>query len=396
MGGEMQIAERLDKISPSMTLVINNRAQELRAQGIDILSLAVGEPDFPTPEHIKTAAIQAIKENFTRYTAVAGIPPLRKAAADYFLKNYETEVSPESMIIGAGGKQCLYTLIQATINPGDEVLIPAPYWVSYPDMVLLAGGVPVFVPAGPQTGFKPTPMMFENMVTDRTKALILNSPNNPTGAVYGDREFMNIMRWALARNIFVISDEIYDQLVFPPAEMVSAITWFAHCPELVAVVNGLSKSYAMTGWRVGFLAAHPEIIKKMSVIQGHSLSNVCSIAQKAALAALDGPDTCIEDMRKAFERRRNLAMKVVDSWKKAVCPRPDGAFYIFPDVSAYYNEQIPNSVDLCTHILEKAHVAVVPGAAFGNDQCIRISYAVADDVLEQALLAIGAALAKLE
>lgn len=388
----MQIAERLSKIQPSMTLAINNRAQELRAKGIDILSLAVGEPDFPTPQYIKDAAIKAIEENFTRYTAVAGIPPLRKAAADFFWRHYQTRVSPEAIIIGAGGKQCLYTLIQATINPGDEVLIPSPYWVSYPDMVLLAGGVPVFVPAGPETAFKPTPMMLENMVSDKTKALILNSPNNPTGAVYSDREFMNIMRWALARNIFVISDEIYDQLVFPPAQMTSAITWFAQCPELVAVVNGLSKSYAMTGWRVGFMAAQPEIIREVSIIQGHSLSNVCSIAQKAALAALEGPDTSIEIMRKSFEKRRDKALDIIKTWKKAVCPTPEGAFYIFPDMSAYYNDQIHNSMELCSYILEKAHVAVVPGIAFGNDQCIRISYAVADSVLEQALLAIGAAL----
>lgn len=391
----MLIAERLKKIQPSMTLTINNKAQEMRAQGIEVLSLAVGEPDFNTPENIKEAAIQAINDNFTRYTAVAGIPPLRKAAADYFERYYKTSVSPQSVIIGAGGKQCLYTFIQTTINPGDEVLIPSPYWVSYPDMVLLAGGTPIFVQAGPKTGFKVTPMMLENMVTDKTKALIINSPCNPTGAVYSDKEFMDIMRWALARNIFVISDEIYDQLVFPPARMTSAITWFVNCPELVAVVNGLSKSYAMTGWRVGFLVAHPDIIKGMSVLQGHSLSNVCSIAQKAALAALDGPDTFIVNMRSVFEKRRDMAVGIVQSWKKAICPRPDGAFYIFPDLSAYYNERIKGSVDLCAYILEKAHVAVVPGIAFGNDKCVRISYAVADDVLKKALLSIGEALEQL-
>lgn len=392
----MQIAERLSQIRPSMTLTINNRAQELRAKGVNVLSLAVGEPDFPTPQYIKDAAIKAIEDNFTRYTAVAGIPPLRRAAADFFLRHYKTDVSPEAIIIGAGGKQCLYTLIQAIINPGDEVLIPSPYWVSYPDMVLLAGGVPVFVPAGPETTFKPTAMMLENMVSDKTKALILNSPNNPTGAVYSDREFMNIMRWALARNIFVISDEIYDQLVFPPAKMTSAITWFAQCPELVAVVNGLSKSYAMTGWRVGFMAAQPELIKAVSIIQGHSLSNVCSIAQKAALAALEGPDTSIEEMRKVFEKRRDKALAIIKSWKKAVCPTPEGAFYIFPDISAYYDDQLRNSIEFCSFILDKAHVAVVPGIAFGNDRCIRISYAVSDEVLENALLAIGEVLEQLK
>ena len=238
--------------------------------------------------------------------------------------------------------------------------------------------------------------MLEDRVTDKTKALILNSPNNPTGAVYSDRELMNIMRWALGRNIFVISDEIYDQLIFPPAKMTSAITWFEHCPELVAVVNGLSKSYAMTGWRVGFMAAHPDLIKAMAVIQGHSLSNVCSIAQKAALAALDGPNNSIEEMRKAFEKRRDLAFKHISTWKKASCPQPEGAFYIFPDLSAYYNGQIRNSSELCAYILEKAHVALVPGIAFGDDHCVRISYATSDTLLERALAAIGEVLKELE
>ncbi|WP_165078429.1 MULTISPECIES: pyridoxal phosphate-dependent aminotransferase [unclassified Desulfovibrio] len=391
----MQIAERLSQIQPSLTLAINTRAQELRAQGVAVTSLAVGEPDFPTPGHIKEAAKAAIDANFTRYTAVAGIPELRRAAGRYFERHYATPVAPESIIIGAGGKQCLYTLIQTTINPGDEVLIPSPYWVSYPDMVRLAGGVPVTVHAGAAQGFKVTPLMLENAVTEKTRMLILNTPNNPTGAVYADREFMQIMRWALARNIFVLSDEIYDQLVYPPAQMTSAITWFAHCPELVAVANGLAKSYAMTGWRVGFLAAHPEIIKKMAMLQGHSLSNVCSVAQKAALAALEGPDDCVIEMREAFRRRRDLAMDIVARWPRAVCPRPDGAFYLFVDVSALYGGAINDSTALCSYLLDEAHVALVPGAAFGDDNCVRLSYAVADDTLADALGRVGEALAKL-
>ena len=391
----MQIAERLSQIEPSLTLAINTRAQELRAQGVAVTSLAVGEPDFPTPEHIKEAAKAAIDANFTRYTAVAGIPELRRAAGRFFERHYATPVAPESIIIGAGGKQCLYTLIQTLINPGDEVLIPAPYWVSYPDMVRLAGGVPVTVPAGAAQGFKVTPLMLENAVTEKTRMLILNTPNNPTGAVYADREFMQIMRWALMRNIFVLSDEIYDQLVYPPAQMTSAITWFANCPELVAVANGLAKSYAMTGWRVGFLAAHPEIIRKMTMLQGHSLSNVCSIAQKAALAALTGPDDCVIEMREAFRRRRDLALGIIAAWPNAICPRPDGAFYLFVDVSALYGGEISDSSAMCAYLLDEAHVALVPGAAFGDDRCIRLSYAVADDVLADALSRVGGALAKL-
>lgn len=356
---------------------------------MDVTSLAVGEPDFPTPRHICDAAKAAIDANFCRYTAVPGIPELRKAAGGYFQRNYGVEVPTESIVVGAGGKHCLYNFIQATINPGDEVLIPAPYWLSYPDMVELAGGVPVTVHAGAERDFKVTPLMLEEKTTDKTRLLILNSPSNPTGAVYSDREFMQIMRWALARNIFVLSDEIYDQLVFPPAQMTSAITWFEHCPELVAVLNGLSKSYAMTGWRVGFLAAHPDLIKKISSMQGHSTSSICSVSQKAALAALEGPADCVDEMRAAFMRRRDLALKIIGDWPWAVCPKPDGAFYLFVDVHQCYGDRVRNSTELCTRLLDRAHVALVPGAAFGDDNCIRFSYAVADDVLTDALGRVG-------
>ena len=391
----MEFAKRLDQITPSMTLAMNTRAQELRAAGIDVLGLAAGEPDFPTPGHIRRAAIRAIEDNFTRYTPVAGIPELRKAAGRYFERHYQTPVPAESILMGAGGKNCIYTFMQTLLNPGDEVLIPSPYWVSYPDMARLAGAVPVPVPAGPGTSFKVSAPMLEAKTTDKTRLLVLNSPCNPTGAVYSDREFTQIMRWALARNIFVLSDEIYDQLVYPPAQMTSAITWFAHCPELVAVANGLSKSFAMTGWRVGFLAGHPDLIKKMSMLQGHSLSNICSIAQKAALAALDGPDDCLREMRHAFERRRNLAMDIISGWSRAICPQPEGAFYLFVDVSGYYGDKIANSLEFCQYLLESAHVATVPGAAFDNDACFRISYATDDETLKNALERIGQALAKL-
>lgn len=385
----MEFAHRLDGLAPSMTLAINARAQEMRSQGIEIISLAVGEPDFNTPEFIKQAAKKAIDDNFSRYTPVAGIPELRKAAGNYFNRYYKTPVAPENIIVGAGGKQCLYTFIQAFINPGDEALIPSPCWVSYPDMIKLAGGTPVLVPGKAENGYKASPLQLESGTTEKTRLLILNSPCNPTGAVYTDREFMNIMRWALARNIYVLSDEIYDQLVYPPASMTSAITWFANCPELVGVVNGLSKSCAMTGWRVGFMAAHPEVIKKMCLIQGHSLSNITSIAQKAALAALTGSDGFIAEMRVAFERRRNLAMQIVSGWKKAKTSRPDGAFYLFVDLHEYYGGKIGSSLDLCSLLLEEAHVATVPGSAFGDDSCIRLSYAVSDQNLEKALEKIG-------
>ncbi|SCM72443.1 pyridoxal phosphate-dependent aminotransferase [Desulfovibrio sp. 86] len=391
----MQISERLSSIKPSLTLSVNSRALELKAQGVAVTSLAVGEPDFPTPAHVCEAAKAAIDENFCRYTAVPGIPELRKAAGEYFGRAYGVPVAQESIVIGAGGKHCLYNFLQATINPGDEVLIPAPYWLSYPDMVMLAGGVPVTVHAGPEQNFKVTPSMLDAAVTDKTRLLILNSPSNPTGAVYTEAEFSAIMDWAVQRGIFVLSDEIYDQLVFAPAKMTSAIGWFARYPEQVAVLNGMSKSYAMTGWRVGFLAAHPLLIKKISAMQGHSTSSICSIAQKAALAALTGPTECIDHMREAFMRRRDLAMKAIETWPWAVCPKPDGAFYLFVDVRKCYGGAVNNSTELCTWLLDKAHVALVPGAAFGDDNCIRFSYAVADDVLARAMEATGAEMARL-
>lgn len=391
----MQISDRLSSIKPSLTLSVNSRALELKAQGISVTSLAVGEPDFPTPKHVCEAAKAAIDDNFCRYTAVPGIPELRKAAGAYFERTYGVPVPMESIVIGAGGKHCLYNFMQAMLNPGDEVLVPAPYWLSYPDMVMLTGATPVPVLAGPEQGFKVTPAMLEAHTTDKTKLLILNSPSNPTGAVYTEAEFTAIMDWAIARGLFVLSDEIYDQLVFAPAKMTSAISWFAKYPEQVAVLNGLSKSYAMTGWRVGFLAAHPTLIKKISAMQGHSTSNICSIAQKAGLAALTGSMECVDKMREAFVRRRNLAMKVIEGWPFAICPKPDGAFYLFLDVSKCYGGSVNNSTDLCTLLLDKAHVAVVPGVAFGDDKCIRFSYAVGDEVLKGALESIGAVLAEL-
>ncbi len=385
----MQISQRLTSIRPSLTLSSNSRALELKAQGVAVTSLAVGEPDFPTPKHVCEAAKAAIDDNFCRYTAVPGIPELRQAAGSYFERQYGVPVSAESIITGAGGKHCLYNFMQTTLNPGDEVLVPAPYWLSYPDIVMLAGAVPVTVPAGPERHFKVTPEMLDAHVTSKTKWLILNSPSNPTGAVYTEAEFSAIMDWALTRGLFVLSDEIYDQLVFAPAKMTSAITWFARYPEQVAVLNGVSKSFAMTGWRLGFLAAHPELIKKISALQGQSTSSICSITQKAALAALNGPMDCVHEMRKAFVRRRDMALEIINGWPNVVCPKPDGAFYLFLDVSSCYGKEVHNSTELCTRLLDKAHVAVVPGVAFGNDNCIRFSYAVGDDVLRDALTRIG-------
>ena len=394
----MQISDRIKSIKPSLTLAMNAKALELKEQGVMVTSLAVGEPDFPTPKHICEAAKAAIDSNFCRYTAVPGIMELRKAVCGYYSNQYDLTIRPENVIISNGGKQALYNYIMCTVNPGDEVIIPAPYWVSYPAIVELAGGVPVYVEAGPEDGFKVTPDKIRKAITPKTKLFILNSPCNPTGAVYSASELEGIMDVVIGAGLNVFSDEVYDQLVFAPAEMASASPYFAKYPEQVSILCGLSKSFAMTGWRVGFLVAHEEIIKKCSTLQGQSTSNICSIAQKAALAALaalTGPMDCVREMREAFSRRRNMALSIIDTWKFAVCPHPDGAFYLFIDVHKCFGGKVHNSLELSRYLLERLHIATTPGVAFGNDNCIRLSYAVSDDALKKALTEMGEVLAEL-
>ena len=391
----MQISDRLMNIQPSLTLAMNAKALELKEQGVMVTSLAVGEPDFPTPKHICEAAKQAIDSNFCRYTAVPGIMELRKAVCGYYQNQYDLSIEPANVIIGAGGKHALYNYIMTVVNPGDEVIIPAPYWVSYPDMVKLAEGVPVFVKAGAEAKFKVTAEQIREAITPRTKLLILNSPSNPTGAVYTAEELEGIMKVAIEAGILVLADEMYDQLVFEPAEMASVSPWVAKYPEQVSILCGVSKSFAMTGWRCGYLISHKEIIKKCSTLQGQCTSNICSITQKAALAALTGPMDCVAKMRAAFQRRRDMALEIIDGWKFAVCPHPDGAFYLFVDVHNCYRKTVHNSLELSQHLLDKIHVALTPGVAFGDDSCIRFSYAVSDETLKMAVAKVGDVLAEL-
>ncbi|MBQ2515999.1 MAG: pyridoxal phosphate-dependent aminotransferase, partial [Desulfovibrio sp.] len=391
----MQISDRLMNIQPSLTLAMNAKALELKEQGVMVTSLAVGEPDFPTPKHICEAAKQAIDSNFCRYTAVPGIMELRKAVCGYYQNQYDLSIEPANVIIGAGGKHALYNYIMTVVNPGDEVIIPAPYWVSYPDMVKLAEGVPVFVKAGAEAKFKVTAEQIREAITPRTKLLILNSPSNPTGAVYTAEELEGIMKVAIEAGILVLADEMYDQLVFEPAEMASVSPWVAKYPEQVSILCGVSKSFAMTGWRCGYLISHKEIIKKCSTLQGQCTSNICSITQKAALAALTGPMDCVATMRAAFQRRRDMALEIIDGWKFAVCPHPDGAFYLFVDVHNCYRKTVHNSLELSQHLLDKIHVALTPGVAFGDDSCIRFSYAVSDETLKMAVAKVGDVLAEL-
>ncbi|SKA83888.1 pyridoxal phosphate-dependent aminotransferase [Desulfobaculum bizertense] len=390
----MRISTKISQVKPSATLAVSAKAMELRAQGRDIISLSVGEPDFDTPQHIRDAAKQALDDGFTRYTQVPGIPELRDAVAQYFNSHYGTNAKADCTIVTNGGKQALYNLLLCLLNPGEEVLIPGPYWVSYPAMVELADGVPVTVSAPASKGFKIDVEQLEAARTEKTRVLILNSPSNPTGAQYTEAELFAIAEWAVAHDVFIISDEIYDQLVYGSAGSVSLSSFWEKHPEHVAVVNGLSKSFAMTGWRIGYALAHPDLIKAMSRVQSQSTSNICSIAQRAALAALTGPTDMLEDMRQAFVRRRDKAMAIVSGWKGVVCPKPEGAFYLFPDVSALYGERFADSASLCTLLLEEAGVATVPGVAFGDDNCIRFSYALADETVEKALKKIEAVLYK--
>jgi aspartate aminotransferase len=390
----MRLSTRIKRVKPSATLAINSKAQELRAQGVKVTSLAVGEPDFATPLHVKEAAKTAIDQDFTKYTAEAGIPELRRAVAGYFKQFYGASAPMEATMVTNGGKQSLYNLFQVLLDPGDEVLIPAPFWLSYPDMVLLADGVPVMVATEPHNNFLASIEDLDRAVTERTRALVLNSPSNPTGCHYGRERMLEMAEWAKSKGIFVISDEIYDQLVFAPAEPCSLSPWWEKNPECCAVVNGLAKSFAMTGWRIGYTLAHPDLIKSVNKLQGQSTSNVCSPAQKAALAALTGLWDFPAEMRKAFVRRRDLALGIVNSWPGVVCPKPEGAFYLFPSVEAYYTPEIPDSTAMCARILDVAQVALVPGGAFGDDRCLRISYAVADDVLADALTRVGKVLLK--
>ncbi|MBS3778775.1 MAG: pyridoxal phosphate-dependent aminotransferase [Desulfovermiculus sp.] len=391
----MHLSHRILQIRPSATLSINAKAAELKAQGQEVISLAAGEPDFQPPEHVQQAVKDAVDQGYVRYTPVPGLPELRQAIAETYSRQYSVDISPAMTMATNGGKQGLYNLFQCLLNPGDEVLIPAPYWVSYPDMVSLADGSPVIVPSSPESGFRLSPEELQSYVTDKTRILVLNTPSNPTGSHYSQAELDKLISWALQQDIFVISDEIYDQLVYPPAEPASAGGWLGRHPESIALCNGLSKTYAMTGWRMGYVLTHKDLIAKLSTLQGQSTSNVCVLVQKAAVAALRGPQEFLHDHRQVFQKRRDLALERISSWPGLECPRPDGAFYLFPRVDAMYTQSIPDSTALCTYFLEKAQVALVPGAAFGDDRCLRISYALDDKTLLQALDRMQTALSAL-
>ncbi|MDR1623675.1 MAG: pyridoxal phosphate-dependent aminotransferase [Tannerellaceae bacterium] len=395
-----QVSERLASLSPSETLAMSQKSNELKAQGIDVINLSVGEPDFFTPNHIKEAAKKAIDDNFSFYSPVPGYMDLRKAIADKLKRENDLEYTTDQIIVSGGAKQSVCNTLLSIVGPGDEVIVPAPYWVSYVEMVKLAEGTNVIIEAGIEQDFKITPAQLEKAITPKTKALILCSPSNPTGSVYSKEELKNLAD-VLAKhsNIIVLADEIYEHINYIGKH--ESIAQFDTIKDRVVVINGVSKAYAMTGWRIGFIAAPLWIAKACNKLQGQYTSGPCSIAQKASVAAFNGPQACVDEMRTAFLRRRDLVIKLCRDIPGIRISVPQGAFYLFPELDAYFGKsaggrKIENASDLAMYLLETAHVATVGGAAFGAPKCLRLSYATSDENLTEAISRIRKALAALE
>ena len=395
----LSVSERLASLAPSATLAMSQKSNELKAQGIDVINLSVGEPDFNTPDHIKAAAKKAIDDNFSFYSPVPGYPALRKAICEKLKTENGLDYTPEQIVCSNGAKQSVCNVILAVIGKGDEVIIPAPYWVSYPEMVKIADGTNVIVSAGIEQDFKITPQQLEEVITPKTKAIILCSPSNPTGSVYSKDELKGLAD-VLAKypDIIIISDEIYEHINYGGAH--ESIAQFENVRDRVVIVNGVSKGYAMTGWRLGWIAAPKWIASACNTLQGQYTSGPCSISQKASEAAYTGDQTCVGEMQKAFERRKNLVVKMAREIPGLKTNEPKGAFYIFPDCSAYFGKSfngttIHNPEDLALFLLAEAHVACVGGTDFGAPTCIRMSYATSDENLIKAFGWIKEALAKL-
>jgi aspartate aminotransferase len=377
----MQLSSRASSLTPSLTLSIDSKAKAMKSEGIDVCGFGAGEPDFDTPEHIKAAAIAALEAGFTKYTPSSGIPELRQAIADKFLLDNGIDYKPSQIIVSDGAKHSCYNAIVATCQPGDEVIIPAPYWLSYPEMVRLAGADPVFVHTKEENGWKLTAEEFENAMTPRTKMIVLNSPGNPTGAVYSKEDLDSLGKVAAEEEILILSDEIYEKLVYDDSKHFSIAALGQEYYELAITVNGFSKSYAMTGWRLGYLGAPESIAKAIDSIQSHSTSNACSFAQKGGLAALKGDQQPVTDMRDEFNLRREYMLERLSKMPHVSVVRPNGAFYVFVNVS----QLGLTSQNFADRLLSKANVAVVPGIAFGDDRTVRLSYATSLDVIKKGM-----------
>ena len=375
------LSKKIQTVAPSLTLQITAKAKALKASGIDVISFGAGEPDFDTPDNIKQKAIEAIQNGFTKYTPASGIPALKKAIVEKFKKENALTYGEKNIVISCGAKHSLFNVFQVLLNDGDEVLIPSPYWLSYPEMVKLAGGVPVVVSTDKKTSYKATVEMLSSCVTDKTKALILTSPSNPTGVVYQKEELEEIARFACERSIYVISDEIYENIMYDGRKHISIASLGSDIKERTIVVNGMSKSYAMTGWRIGYIAAPEDITKAIGTLQSHSTSNPTSFAQIGALEALEGGLSEVLKMRKVFEKRRDLMMEEISKIDKISAVIPQGAFYVFCDIS----KTGLSSLDFATRLLEEANVAVIPSEPFGIGQHIRLSFAISDEAIKTGL-----------
>lgn len=394
------LSDRLNRLSPSATLAMSQRSSELKAQGVDIINLSVGEPDFNTPDHIKEAAIKAVQDNWTRYSPVPGYPDLKKAIVAKLKNENGLDYLPSQILCSNGAKQSVCNAIMALVNPGDEVIIPAPYWVSYPQMVLLAEGTPVAIPTTIEQDFKVTPQQLEQAITPHTRAIILCSPSNPTGSVYSAAELEALKDVLLKHErVMVIADEIYEHINYVGAH--ASMAQFADIKDRVVIVNGVSKAYAMTGWRIGFIAAPEWVVKGCNKLQGQYTSGPCSVSQKAAEAAYTGSQECVETMRQAFERRRDLIVSLAREIPGLEVNNPQGAFYLFPKCSSFFGKRdgdrvINNSTDLAMYLLEVGHVATVGGDAFGSPECFRMSYATSEANITEAMRRIADTLARLK
>jgi len=397
----MNLSDRVQKIKPSATLAVSAAAKAMKAQGIDVIGFGAGEPDFDTPDHIKQAACDALAKGFTKYTPESGIDELKTAVAAKLKRDNGLTYDKSQVIISCGGKHCLYNLYMAVLNKGDEVVIPAPYWVSYPDMALLADAKPVFVPTSEKSGFKMTAKQLEAALTKKTKLVVLNSPSNPTGSAYTAAELKALARVLEKSDAWVVSDDIYESIVYDGFKFSSiAMVAGKDLLERIVVVNGVSKTYSMTGWRIGYAAGAKPVISAMSKIQGQSTSNPTSFAQKGALAALAGKQGFLKKMVGEFKKRRDYAVKTLSKMPGVTCYNPQGAFYVLPNFSAYLGKKwngkpIANDVELCNFLLQEVKVAAVPGSAFGADGYIRLSYCTSMANIKEGLKRIGEGIAKL-
>jgi aspartate aminotransferase len=395
-----QLSDRLNRLAPSATLVMSQKSSEMKAQGIDVINMSVGEPDFNTPEHIKEAGKKAIDDNYSKYSPVPGYPALRDAIVAKLKKENNLEYNSKEILVGTGGKQGVCNTVLALVNPGDEVIIPAPYWVSYPQMVKLAGGEPVIIRAGFEQNFKITADQLEKAITPKTKMLILCSPSNPTGSVYSQDELNALAQVVLKHeDLFVLSDEIYEHINYIGSK--ASISAYPGMKERTIICNGVSKAYAMTGWRLGWVAGPEWIVKGINKLQGQYTSGTCDVSQMAALTAYNSSQECVESMRSAFERRRDLIVELAKDIPGLEVNVPEGAFYLFPKCSSFFGKSngkytINNSTDFSLYLLEVGHVATVAGDAFGEPDCFRMSYATSDDNIREAMKRIKAVTADLK